>query len=238
MNKRNIVMWYDVPVHVFLCELKELKQTWPIRSSDEIFVLPIVLVSCFSKCSPRNPLGVEMALVLPTTGQIFCLNGEIPNPESAKLKEIQESGSGSYHERQRKRFVEDWFIVQLQRDMRTLLRILGNRTFSAQKSRSTQNDGVLQGFMINRHAFREAVLEELMHSCRWTAAEGLMLNALWQSGVSPGRLCSSIHPMEKAASADQGCPPALITSLQIIMDLLAVRVGLLNLWRNTTVHNH
>lgn len=45
-------------------------------------------------------------------------------------------------------------------------------------------------------------------------------------------------PLVKAANADQGCPPALITSLQIIMDLLSVRVGLLNLWRNTTVHNH
>lgn len=89
-----------------------------------------------------------------------------------------------------------------------------------------------------RRTFREPVLEELMHGCIWTAAEGLMLNALWQSGVSPGRLRSTIRPVVKAVSADQGCPPALITSLQIIMDLLSVRVGLLNLWRITTVRNH
>ncbi|GAA6098646.1 uncharacterized [Tachysurus ichikawai] len=77
-----------------------------------------------------------------------------------------------------------------------------------------------------------------MDGCRWTAAEGLMLNALRQSGVSPGRLRSSIHPTVKAASTDQGCPPVLITRLQIIMDLSSVRVVLLNLWRITTGRNH
>lgn len=106
------------------------------------------------------------------------------------------------------------------------------------ETRSTQIDAVLQGFMCKQHAFRETVLEELMCGCRWTAAEVLMLNALWQSAVSPEHLRSSIHPMAKAARADQDCPPALITRLQIIIDLLSVRVGLLNHWQNTTVRNH
>lgn len=84
---------------------------------------------------------------------VLRVNGEIPNPGSAELKEVQESGTSSCHEiclfqytRQRKRFVEDWLMVQdniYKRYKKTLLRRPGNRKLSAQESRSTQTDGVL-----------------------------------------------------------------------------------------------